>query len=739
MNKTPLQFLCISLSCFFIFAGNIKAQTFDSLKTVQITATVSTDTPEIALSWYTTDRSVTYKIYRKMIDEENFGSPLETLDGKLTSWVDTNVQIGELYHYKIVRSAPGITGNGYITAGIETYAESDMGIIILVVDTSVIAAENLYIQQYQQDLINEGWRPQIIEVDRDTTVQFVKSLIKGIYDLDPVNTRTLVLIGHVPVPYSGRLNPDAHGDHHGAWPAAPYYADMDGNWTDNSINITSASKSRNHNVPGDGKFDQSIIPFDNSGPDNYAELETGRIDFANLNAFAESELELLEKYFRKNHDYRTDQFDLVYRGLIENNFASFEEAFGQNGLRDFATMFGSDSVIYRDYNNLKNEPYIWSYACGSGSYSGAGGINNVTSMANDSLQAIFTMHFGSYFGDWDNNSGNYLRTALGSGTILTNAWAGRPHWPNYFMAMGKNIGYSAKMAMNNPGDIHDAGFGNRWVHIALMGDPSLRMYVTKSPGSLNLEEQQFGIHASWDATDSPVAGYNIYARTNVTLPYQQLNDHLIKDTFFTHECIPSEAVYHYMVRAVELKSTGSGTFYNLSPGIRDSAVFVQPNILSSEFGYIQSGDTIQFINESSFADQYEWDFGDGTVSNEENPTHIYTVSGEYEVRLIARNECNADTSYVIVDFVLTSTGPLGDVSEIEIFPNPTKGYIMVKGLTKIVAYHIWNSAGMKVQSGYIQPSADRMDVRFLAAGLYYLQWVSNNEENIVRQKFIKLE
>jgi PKD repeat protein len=36
-----------------------------------------------------------------------------------------------------------------------------------------------------------------------------------------------------------------------------------------------------------------------------------------------------------------------------------------------------------------------------------------------------------------------------------------------------------------------------------------------------------------------------------------------------------------------------------------------------------------------------WDFGDGTVSNEKTPTHIYTSAGEYDCKLTVRDgECN---------------------------------------------------------------------------------------------------
>ena len=44
---------------------------------------------------------------------------------------------------------------------------------------------------------------------------------------------------------------------------------------------------------------------------------------------------------------------------------------------------------------------------------------------------------------------------------------------------------------------------------------------------------------------------------------------------------------------------------------------------------------IEFKNESLFSEKYVWDFGDGTASDEESPSHIYYVPGSYTVTLKA--------------------------------------------------------------------------------------------------------
>lgn len=61
--------------------------------------------------------------------------------------------------------------------------------------------------------------------------------------------------------------------------------------------------------------------------------------------------------------------------------------------------------------------------------------------------------------------------------------------------------------------------------------------------------------------------------------------------------------------------------------------------------------TIQFNNNSSSTDalSYLWDFNDGSTSDQTNPTHTYTSTGEYDVILIASTEngCEDSTSFKV--------------------------------------------------------------------------------------------
>jgi len=76
-------------------------------------------------------------------------------------------------------------------------------------------------------------------------------------------------------------------------------------------------------------------------------------------------------------------------------------------------------------------------------------------------------------------------------------------------------------------------------------------------------------------------------------------------------------------------------------------------------GSICSQKPIQFTNTSVLptAATFSWDFGDGNSSTEENPTHVYTSQGTYEVELIIEMAgCIASTTQML----MVEPGPIVD-------------------------------------------------------------------------------
>jgi PKD repeat protein len=55
-------------------------------------------------------------------------------------------------------------------------------------------------------------------------------------------------------------------------------------------------------------------------------------------------------------------------------------------------------------------------------------------------------------------------------------------------------------------------------------------------------------------------------------------------------------------------------------------------------------DTVTFTNLSQNASSYEWKFGDGTTSSNDNPVHIYKDTGAYDVKLTSYSKGEKDWS-----------------------------------------------------------------------------------------------
>ena len=591
------------------------------------------------LKWNQEAGATQYRIFRKALGASSWGAgPLAILDPDVTSWTDSSVQAGEVYEYRVQKLASGYTGYGYMTSGVELDpVESPGRVLVLVHPDLITALGNEEIYEMADDLRREGWVVNLFTIATSDQPEDVKEYITNWYQLDPNESKGVILLGHIPVPYSGNLAPDGHPDHQGAWPADGYYGDLNGNWSDLQVNNTVANQTRHHNVPGDGKFDQSTFP-------SPLELWVGRIDFANLPAFPESEAELTRQYLDKLHRFKTAQFRAVPRGVLEDNFGSFQEGFSQNAWKNFSTIVGIDSVRAMDYRNtLQAESYMFSYGCGGGNYRGASGISNTNNMAVDSLQTIFTMLFGSYFGDWDSND-NFLRSALASGTTLTNMWAGRPHWQIHPMALGYTVGDCALLSMNNNG-VYVTGFGGRGVHMALIGDPTLQWYYVKPPSDLMTEADSYRIHLNWIASDDDVAGYHIYRRLSGQNKFERITDTRITGTTYTDSCLVNGS-HEYMVRAVDLVESASGSYYRLSLGCEPATVLVRTDLeLSADFSVTGDYEKVRLDIEDTNYDSFSWTFGDGNSSKDALEYEYQKTDSLFqrEICLTVRNICFEET------------------------------------------------------------------------------------------------
>lgn len=554
-----LVFGCLSIS------EPGKAQAYEA--SVRASVQVQTSPPRITLNWQGLYNVTGYQIWRKLKGATSWGNPVANLDANALSWTDGNVQPQVSYEYKVRRTTVNVgDGYSYINAGIEVPMVEGRGKVILLVDDYFSSALSSQLDQVKQDLEGDGWTVLRHDVSRNASVPSIKNIVVNDYNADPANTKMVFILGHVPVPYSGNLAPDGHWEHQGAWSADTYYADVDGTWTDNSVNVTYAVDPRNHNVPGDGKFDQSNIP-------SAVELAVGRVDFYNLPVFPQSETVLMATYLTKLHNWKVRNFTAVARGLVDDNFVGQGPGFASIGYRGFSPLVGQQNVTDQDYfPTLVNQSYLWSYGCGGGYWDSANGVGNSNDFATKNAKSVFTALFGSSFGDFDCQN-DFMRSALGSGTILTSFWGGIPNWFFHHMGMGETIGYAVKLTENNVNGLYTpANDGAGQVHIALMGDPTLRMTMVGPPSNVTGNVQGNNINLSWTGSLDNVAGYHVYRYVPATQSWLRVTNSAVSGTSFTDVVSGAGGTIRYMVRALKLVSTASGTYYDLSIGAKGQAV-----------------------------------------------------------------------------------------------------------------------------------------------------------------------
>ncbi|HZV68489.1 MAG TPA: YCF48-related protein [Saprospiraceae bacterium] len=549
---------------------------------VLTSATVMTNPAQITVAWVSDGNALSYSIDKKLPADTSWTN-LATVLGTTNSYTDNAVSTGIIYEYRVVKTTPLITGYGYVYAGINIPAPDARGTLLLAVDTNFVIPLQTEIKQLKSDLIGDGWK--VIQHNFSTTAKdtTVKNWVVDEYNQPGANVKSLLLIGHFAIPYSGNFAPDGHSERIGAQPADVYYADVDGAWTDNTVTTNNSGNIYTPNMPNDGKWDQSVIP-------SPAELQVGRIDMHSMTGFALSEADLIKQYLNKNHAYRHKLINPARKALLNTHIDSSLPSTSSGAWRSFAPMLGSNNIASMNtagcngngtcgifIDSLQSHSYLWTYLAGGGSdTSCASPVFTSSQCINVNLNTVFMQLYGSYFVEWakggiTGTTNHLLRAPLANaGMPLATCWTGGgPRWYFHHMGLGESIGFSTLQSQNNKG-LFDLGniqlIGG--VHMVLMGDPSLRLHIVYPVTDLTAIQNETMVQLNWTASaDNNILGYNIYRSDTIDGDFIRLNSSIIASTQFI-DSLPSLLNNNvYMVRAVKSETTPSGSYQNMSEGI----------------------------------------------------------------------------------------------------------------------------------------------------------------------------
>ena len=156
----------------------------------------------------------------------------------------------------------------------------------------------------------------------------------------------------------------------------------------------------------------------------------------------------------------------------------------------------------------------------------------------------------------------------------------------------------------------------------------------------------------------------------------------------------------------------------------------------AEFDILEGDDGLfEFLNLSSDADSYLWNFGDGNSSSEESPEHQYETSGNYTVELIATNNCGSDTFTMEVQYTFVH---LFDELSARLFPNPSSGLVFVEFSEEVnsdVEYKVFDLSGKKLKSGELSRGLIKYTIDFdeFSSGSYFIQFRINQQSSKTMQ------
>ena len=116
---------------------------------------------------------------------------------------------------------------------------------------------------------------------------------------------------------------------------------------------------------------------------------------------------------------------------------------------------------------------------------------------------------------------------------------------------------------------------------------------------------------------------------------------------------------------------------------------------------------------------WNWDFGDGNTSTEQNPTHTFSSTGEYNVCLTVTNSAGSNTDCQLVNIV-SSTAALERDYGFKLFPNPAREDFQIRfkaSQNKPARISFFNAMGQNVQSSILREDMT-VNTQQWPAGIY---------------------
>lgn len=107
-----------------------------------------------------------------------------------------------------------------------------------------------------------------------------------------------------------------------------------------------------------------------------------------------------------------------------------------------------------------------------------------------------------------------------------------------------------------------------------------------------------------------------------------------------------------------------------------SAVVDMDDTVTPVAGFTFTSDQLSVTfsdNSTNNPTSWSWDFGDGQLSTQQSPAHTYNAPGEYQVTLVATNDCGSNTYQETITVIVDGVNEVLWFNEFTLAPNPNNG------------------------------------------------------------------
>lgn len=182
------------------------------------------------------------------------------------------------------------------------------------------------------------------------------------------------------------------------------------------------------------------------------------------------------------------------------------------------------------------------------------------------------------------------------------------------------------------------------------------------------------------------------------------------------------------VYTVCLTVTGPG---GVDTGCEDVTISNGAAAPAALFSYAVAGAlTVAFTDLSTNGPtDWSWDFGDGSISGLQDPSHTYASVGEYTVCLTASNAIGEDTYCEVIDLANAINDPA--LQYLTAYPNPAMNQITITlpGNLHQGAVQVFNTLGQQVSVAYtaVSNGVCTLDMATIPAGEYWIMITTDTQ------------